>query len=171
MARLCFLSSGVSFRDSGRKKASSHHGVPPPPGAQGQAAPARTGRRRSRASPGERRNFGARWLEQRPALLGRSAKRGLPAGKKEKEEQPAAAAATAADPRRRPAGSLRGSPRDSFSRGSAEGSPGGFFVAFTLHRSSLGAAILDFNPPFFSSPHWELFFVTTAACLSPLPPP
>lgn len=53
------------------------------------------------------------------AWLGRAAERGLPAGKEEKDEE------AAAGPRRHPAGSLRGSPGDSFSRGAAEGSPSG----------------------------------------------
>lgn len=123
---LGFLWICVSFREAGTRGWS--RGVPPPPAAQGQAAPLRRGARRSRLRERERKKL-------RSALAGatdRSARQ--PGGKrpstqKDKREEEKEAAAATAGLHRRPAGSLRGSPRDSFSRGPAEGSLGG-----SLHR-------------------------------------
>lgn len=107
------------------------------------------------------RNLGARWLEQRIARLGSPVERGL---------QHRKTSARRRRKRRRPPPAFTAAPR-----GPCEGARGTLFrgvrrrdlsaagfIASPLRCSPLGAAILDFNPPFFSSPHSELFFTITS---------
>lgn len=115
------------------------------------------------------RNLGARWLEQRIARLGSPVERGL---------QHRKTSARRRRKRRRPPPAFTAAPR-----GPCEGARGTLFrgvrrrdlsaarfIASPLRCSPLGAAILDFNPPFFSSPHSELFFtITSVLFFFPLP--